>query len=105
MSKSITELEIEENLRVEKMVDELSDSRIALLYYKLKSKTVQLETLLPEVNELRKQLQELCYHPEVVKHIDWDGHSNSVYYTCKICKDSLRRIDPTKSKIIHTICC
>jgi hypothetical protein len=105
MSKSIVELEIEENLRVEKMVDELPDPRIAPLYYKLKSKTIQLETLIPEVKELQTKLQELCSHPKVVEHIDWDGHSNSVYYSCKVCKDSLRRIDSAKSKVIQTIRC
>jgi len=101
----MTHTTLEEKQLVEKLVDELPDKSVTILYYKLKSSCAQLELLMQEVIKLTRQLQERCPHPEVTKYTAIDNHSPPTFYYCKVCQTKSQMIDLTKSKVVNESQC
>lgn len=101
----MTHTTLEEKQLVEKLVDELRDKSVTILYYKLKSSCTQLELLMLEVIKLTRQLQEICPHPEVTKYTAIDDHSPPTFYYCKVCQSKPHTIDSTKSKVVNETQC
>jgi hypothetical protein len=93
----------EEQKYIEKLVNELPDKSVSVLFYKLQSSCAHLKHMMTEVIKLTRQLQETCPHPEVIKYIAIDDHSPPTCYYCKVCQLNSQMIDLTKSKIVQEI--